>query len=340
MIDILVQAAVRSSLLIIVGGLVLAFGRLRSPHVEKAVWTVLTAASLGMPLLLQIRVAPILPAPLAQVIVGPFAAASGRAAALHALWTVIYLVPAVLLMLRFVWGWTRMRRIRCEAQPVHAPWAAGLDVRASASVSSPVTFGKSILLPAEFATWSAMKLAAAVAHERAHVIHRDCYVLWLARLARCAYWFNPLAWWIARRLGVLAERTSDEAAVECLGSRTDYAELLLQFQASRQSALAVAIVRSSLSSRIERILSGDTLSPALNRWQLALVLTAILPAVALAAMPVGGTASAGSQHPRVVSWGALAAYYPQEAIHKGVGEGVVKLAVTLNPAGEPTHAKV
>lgn len=43
------------------------------------------------------------------------------------------------------------------------------------------------LLPTDFSSWSARKLAAVMAHERAHVLHRDCYVLWIAHLHACVF---------------------------------------------------------------------------------------------------------------------------------------------------------
>ena len=111
-------------------------------------------------------------------------------------------------------------------------------------------------------------------------------MLWLAKLNAHLFWFNPLAWWVERRLAALAEQTSDDAAVESLGNRADYAEILLGLAAERSSALATAMAGSNLSSRIERILSGVALSTVLKRWQLALTVAAILPAVAAAAAAI------------------------------------------------------
>jgi TonB family protein len=156
--------------------------------------------------------------------------------------------------------------------------------------------------------------------------------------------------WVARRLAALAEQTSDDAAIETLGARVEYAEILLGLGMQRSSELAAAMAaRSNLSIRIERILSGVALSPALRRSQLALVIAAVLPAVAIAAAPLqtaaeGGQAStaasaAASLQPRVVSWGRLDTYYPLEAKRKGI-DGFVELAITLDKEGRATDTQI
>ncbi len=354
MIAVVLEAAARSAVLIALVWLILALFRPPNPHLHKALWTSIVVASLGMPLLMQIHVAPAVTAPILHWTVRPHGAAPSPTVSLEALGPSLYLIPAVLLLWRFVQGWRHLWRIRRDARAISAPWAKGLDVRVSAKIPSPATFGTTILLPEECLAWGTPKLAAVVAHESAHVLHRDCYVLWLARLSACVFWFNPLAWWVARRLAELAEQTSDDAALETLGSRSDYAEILLGFgvQRSNQPAAAMA-ARSNLSVRIERILSGVALSPALKRSQMALIIAAVLPAVAAAAAPLqsgatatvaSGPASSGlsaapALQPRVVSWGALGSYYPAEARKHHV-EGLVELAITLDKEGRATDTQI
>src|SRR6185437_13953726 len=122
---------------------------------------------------------------------------------------------------------------------------------------------------------------------RAHVLHRDCYVLWLARLHACLFWINPLAWWLPRRLAVLAETTSDEAAVTALGDGAGYAEILLEFAGQRVTGgVATAMAQTNIARRIERILTGITPSSVPGLAKRLLVLAALLPAVATTAAPM------------------------------------------------------
>ena len=353
MIAVILEAAVRSSALILVVWTALALIHIRNPHHLKAAWTSVVVASLSMPLLMQLHVAPAVVAPILRWTVQPGTDGLTHASSLRGLGLFVYAVPSLVLLGRFAFGWTRLWRIRRESRALSAPWADGFDVRMSERISSPSTFGTTILLPEECSTWGRSKLAAVMAHERAHVVHRDCSVLWLARLNAFIFWFNPLAWWVVRWLAALAEQTSDEAAVENLGNRADYAEILLGLQVQWPSELTTAMASSDLPARIERILSDVKLSPAIKRPQLVLMVSALLPVVALAAAPLqltGTSSESGSQvpaavsgetspEPKVLSGKPLASYYPREAMRKGM-EGMVQLAITLDGAGRATDTQI
>lgn len=360
MTAIALEAAVRSAALILLVRAALAILRVRNPHALKAVWTSVVIASLGMPLLMQVHVVPVVTAPILNWTVRPGGASLTTAADIGLWCALAYLIPAILLLWRNA---SAVRRLWCIRRDSLVPsgvasasWGDSFDVRVSASIASPATFGTTVLLPADYARWSRPTLAAVMAHEGAHVRHRDCYALWLARLHACIFWFNPLAWWITERLANLAEQTSDEAAVQALGNGIDYAEILVDLGARGTTGLAAAMsamAASNLSARIDRILSGVTLSPALRRSQLALICVMVLPAAALAAQPfrpvaaqsaygsqaVGADAGTAPLEPRIVSWGPLKSYYPRAAMRRGI-EGTVCLAITLDSAGRATDTRV
>ncbi|MGH8219213.1 MAG: M56 family metallopeptidase [Steroidobacteraceae bacterium] len=354
MIAVALEAAVRSAVLILLVGAALAALRVRNPHALKAAWTIVVIASLGMPLAMQIHLAPLVTTPMLDWTVDPGGAAPARAVDIRFWGAVVYLIPAIVLLWRNACALRRLWRIRRDSPAPSgvspAPWVHGLDVRVSERIASPATFGTTILLPTDYSVWGRPTLAAVIAHEGAHVRHRDCYALWLARLHACIFWFNPLAWWIMRRLAILAEQTSDEAAVHALGNGIDYAEILLELGARGTTELATAMAASNLPARIDRILAGRTLSPALRRSQLALICAAVLPAVALAAGPFqliatqsaySGQAAAGTGPlaPRILSWVPLSSYYPRAAMRRGI-EGTVCLAVTLDSAGRATDTRI
>jgi GWxTD domain-containing protein len=154
----------------------------------------------------------------------------------------------------------------------------------------PLTIGllrPRILLPMESRKWDDCKLAAVLIHEREHVRRRDPLVEWLSVLNRCIYWFNPLAWWLCRKLSALAEQACDEAVLAQGHDCEEYAEFLLELSRSvkRKGVLVMAlgssIHGSTLSLRIRKILTAG-LSPALSQTRLVLVvalctIAAILP---------------------------------------------------------------
>lgn len=134
----------------------------------------------------------------------------------------------------------------------------------SASIQVPLTVGwvwPRILLPMSWREWDREKLEAVLAHEGTHVRRRDGLIAALAGVNRCIFWFHPLAWWIERRLGLLAELACDEACVAELGDRQRYANLLLEMartvDRSHRRVRAFSMAASShLGQRIESILKG------------------------------------------------------------------------------------
>jgi TonB family protein len=363
-ITLLAEAAARSLALGLIAALGLALTRTRSAHVQKTVWTTVLCASLVMPLLMYSPLGPTIPAPNILLTLRPSVVSEGHTGfGWFVVVTALYWVVAATLAFRYALGLVRMWAIRRKARPLNDTWTAGLDVRATKRIGVPATFGSSVLLPVEFATWSDRKRDAVIAHERSHVVERDCYLLWLARLHTCLFWFNPLAWWIQRKVAALAEATSDDAAVGIVGDRPAYAEILLEFASYGRAANgAVApMARSCVSYRIERIISQTASSrmPTVKRRLLAIA--ALLPAVVFVALPLRGStvgaaradvptsssplnadASQADQTPRITNYGGLAElskYYPPEARNRGIA-GIVDLAVTLDAQGRATDTLI
>jgi beta-lactamase regulating signal transducer with metallopeptidase domain len=148
-----------------------------------------------------------------------------------------------------------------------------------------------ILLPSEWPEWTAEKLMAVIAHERAHVERRDCAVILLAEVNRALYWFHPLAWWLRHRLAMLAEEACDDAAINAAGDRAAYSRHLLEVAsavAGKRGRLiqpGISMARqSNVEHRINTIL--DFRRPLSKRltWATSLLLiAAIVPMIGLAA---------------------------------------------------------
>jgi beta-lactamase regulating signal transducer with metallopeptidase domain len=170
-----------------------------------------------------------------------------------------YLAIAAILLIRILAGMALAFRIRIRASaaadaslPGHA-----MDVRATSELSSPVTIGSTVILPADYAEWDEEKLRIVLAHEYSHVRQRDFYLQLAAAVHMAIFWFSPLGWWLQRKLSDLGEALSDRAGLEQASDPAAYAQVLLEFAAKPRTTLAgVAMARSSnLSSRIERILN-------------------------------------------------------------------------------------
>jgi DUF4097 and DUF4098 domain-containing protein YvlB len=201
----------------------------------------------------------------------------------------IYLAIAAALMLRLVLGLTMALRLWITAMPVPAHAVSGipgpLRLRASTRVSSPLTIGSAILLPADYETWDKEKLRIVLAHERSHIRQGDFYLQLLAGLYAALAWFSPLGWWLKRELADLAEAISDHAGIKEARSHTSYAQILLEFAAApRPTALGVAMARTgSLARRIERLLNDHTFRQSFANGRRALVAVVLVPVALFAA---------------------------------------------------------
>jgi beta-lactamase regulating signal transducer with metallopeptidase domain len=290
MLEALLGAALRTLLLALLVELGLRLLRVRHAQLLLAAWTAVLVASLAMPMLQRYALIAIpvpvnlpvsftslpmaaLPTAAIPTTAGPATDAIGvttpavvatvhHDAAVHqSAWrfwlTTIYLVVAAALLLRLLIGLLLSWHLIRGARPLADNWATDSRVRLSAAVASPVTVGRSILLPADCGSWTAATQQAVLAHERAHVASGDFYVLALSQLNRALFWFNPLSWWLHRRLASLAELNSDDAAMEALGDGPGYAAVLLEM--ARRSAPmlgGVAMARpATMRVRIERVLA-------------------------------------------------------------------------------------
>jgi len=310
MLAILAESALRSVFLGSAVWIGLNLLRVRNPHVHMTSWVMVLVASLSMPLLMHWTTVSItldalpvptpenlwpakspLPEPLRSALppeLGMPVAARGEideAVNWSALAMAIYALVAGILLLRLAIGIYLTWRLACAAKPMRESWTANWRVRMSSVIGGPVTFGSTILLPPQCVDWDLLKRQAVLAHEGAHVVNRDFYVLLLASLNRAVFWFSPFAWWQLIRLAELAEIISDARALEVLEDKLSYAEILLDLvQRVRQAPAGLEMARAcTVRTRVERILAATT-APAKLGWRKRIWTAAvILPVVIVSA---------------------------------------------------------
>lgn len=357
MIPLLLEAAARSLVLGVVVWLALWLLRPRNPHLQKTIWIAVLIASLAMPFALWARMAPSFDMPTYIITLTQSMSDSAQAAPISGLQgllgaaTAVYGLVATALLIRFAIGWFATWRIRRSAIPL-AQAGESLDVRVSPRVASPATFGSTILLPSSSVDWDEATLKAILSHERSHVRSGDCYVQWLARLHACLFWFNPLAWWLNRRLADLAETTSDDAVIELTLDRTAYADLLLEIARHPAPTTVTAAARSNIAARIERIISNIPPASPPRRWVRAAAVLALLPLFVLAAATAqspavpnrvngvtGATANPAEPHMVDIGNARDPSNYPADAARQGV-EGWALVNATLNEEGRVTYVQI
>jgi beta-lactamase regulating signal transducer with metallopeptidase domain len=162
--------------------------------------------------------------------------------------------------------------------------------RESERITVPLTVGwvrPAILLPLEWRDWDPVKVDAVLAHEGAHVRRRDGLIAAIAALNRCIFWFHPLAWWLDRRLALLAELACDEACVVVTGNAEQYAMLLLEMtlvvDASRGRLRGHALAMaggSHMAKRVQSILKeGRMFSKGVSRMGWVAIVLGGIPLV-------------------------------------------------------------
>jgi hypothetical protein len=212
-----------------------------------------------------------------------------------------------------------------------------MNLRSSEFVSSPVTIGSGVVLPADFAEWDAEKLRIVLAHENSHIRQGDFYLQLLAGVYAAIFWFSPLGWWLKRKLSELGEAISDRAALEEAASTASYAQILLEFAAlPRPTLIGVAMARTSnLSHRIERLLNESSFRQAFagsRRMLLAVLLVpvALFAATALVRVEAAGQVSQQAAPPSLSATSLSGQAHPDQA-PDSIGQSTQEPAVPPAP---------
>jgi RND family efflux transporter MFP subunit len=336
-IQFLGEWALRSSILILTGALLLWALRVKDPSVRLAAWTAMLCGSLVMPLLT--GVAPRLPVgmiytathtapPPVQAPVMNFSAAPEppREAPLqetnasrpfdwaHAA-VMMYVLVAAALLLRLCAGIAMSLRLLHRSHPTGRA-VHGIEIRESDRVAAPVTLGiarPAIVLPGDWRLWDGAKLDAVLAHERSHIRRHDPAVQVLSAIHRALLWHNPLSWFLHRRIVRVAEEVSDDAAVAVTRDRAVYAEVLLDFMRRSGGAhvrgagwQGVPMARyGRADQRIHRILDGTALSRGVTRFSVAAILALGSPLayVVAAAQPQSAPQAQAAPSPAAIVQG-------------------------------------
>ena len=199
-----------------------------------------------------------------------------------------YALPAVALLLITLIALLRLVALRSRAQILVDPtWLTalahaqrrmsfknGTALLISNELSSPISWGlvRPVILLNEEALEAHDEAEAIIAHELAHVARLDWAKLMLARVATAIFWFNPLAWVLAREAHQLREEAADDAVLAANIEGTDYAQLLVgvarhECKGLLLGAHGVAPSKGSLRRRVGRVLDATlTRTPATRSW--------------------------------------------------------------------------
>lgn len=284
---------------VIAGGTLLVLQLMRGRSASDRGWI----AHLGLAALAALPLGSVLFPPLevttsyASVLAGAAPAGSSAAWIAAADWLLLaYAVPALCLIALTLLALLRLVLLTARARAVTDDhWLQALTrarrrigftkstaLLASREIASPVSWGvlqpRILLNPDAIATPADAN--AIVAHELAHLARADWAKLVLARASVALFWFNPLAWLLAREAHQLREEAADDAVLAADVEDTAYASLLvgaarLQGNGLLRGAHGVAPARNSLAQRVRRVLDpGLNRSGGGARWAAAMALGA------------------------------------------------------------------
>ena len=151
-----------------------------------------------------------------------------------------------------------------------------------------------IVLPLTANSWTADRIRVVLAHELAHVVRHDWLTQIAADVLRALYWFNPLVWIAGRRLREESERACDDAVLETGVEGSSYAAHLLDvargFSVHRRAWSPAPAIASP--SHLERRVRA-MLDARLNRRPPTLLARIVIAVAAIGAtIPVAALAQA------------------------------------------------
>ena len=183
-----------------------------------------------------------------------------------------------------------------------------------------------VLLPEDVDTWSAGRLRIVVTHELAHIKRLDWLVQIVAELARAAYWFNPLFWFLCRRLRAESELACDDVVLNSGCDAGDYATHLLELARALKTRGRTwsPVLAMAQPPHLERRFIA-MLNSSLSRTPVNRTTVFITSVVALLVMiPVAGVSARKEMKPAVVS--------PEPAVPAAAAVSTVKPAAASSRA--------
>jgi beta-lactamase regulating signal transducer with metallopeptidase domain len=196
---------------------------------------------------------------------------SGRPETSGAVILTVWLLGSAISLFRIGADLAAAARLLSRASP-RGYCAPGVPLLESAEISGPVTVGlfrPAVVIPAT-GVGDTQSLRLVIAHEMAHVERRDCLTQLIVRLACAAYWFNPLFWCAANRIGLERERACDDRVLAAGVDPVGYSRLLVKV-ARRQGrsvprhALTSMAQAAWLEQRIVGILDAAATRGSLSR---------------------------------------------------------------------------
>ncbi|MDR1516658.1 MAG: hypothetical protein LBS52_00915 [Dysgonamonadaceae bacterium] len=192
---------------------------------------------------------------------------------------VIYLVGLMFVIVRYVCGVCRIRRIIASAE--RRPLAGKLDLCISDKLIAPFSWMRQIVLSrADFVAES----DGIINHEKSHALQKHSWDRLLSDVFACFFWFNPFSWLLRREIQSVHEFQADEYVLKQGVNAKQYQLLLIRKSVGEHTfALANNFLQRDLQKRIKMMIKNKT-NPKRQMAYLAL-LPVILLGITLLSVP-------------------------------------------------------
>nr|MDQ6942515.1 M56 family metallopeptidase [Candidatus Eremiobacteraeota bacterium] len=189
----------------------------------------------------------------------------------------------------------RVRGLKRRSSPLDGaladelPWLTEVGpgreiyLRLSYETETPVAIGfrrPVILIPTELASADGLAaIESLILHEHAHLRRNDDWTNLLQRAIERVFWFNPIVWFVGRRIALEREIASDDAVVEKTGEPHAYAtslwKLVREMRMPEHAVVApgALLTRKQITVRIEQLL--DKKRARLHRSPVAALAVAV-----------------------------------------------------------------
>jgi hypothetical protein len=224
------------------------------------------------------------------------------------------LALGLLNLLRQSFAWRRDLRALGPRRPLGdgfparflLPCHARVRFTSAPGLAVPAVVGAhEICLPAHYAQrFSAAELQAVLAHELAHVQHRDLDWARLTGAAAALFFFQPILRIARREIATIAEFRADQLAIRHTGDRHALVRALIRCAAQTSAAMPLGVLtlrgESRFVHRVRRILDPAVPHSSASRhgpWILAgLLLVGFLPSFTLLRRPPRHEAEIVTRH--------------------------------------------
>ena len=265
LMGLLVEAAVKSSLIVAAGLIAVACLRHRAAALRHWILSAAIVAAMASPVLGLVTPAWRIPLdalrrPIPIAVATPTAArvparpvpgsgkpqtAATSMAGAAALVSTVWIAGAAASFLILLAGLGRLAWIGASARRVAGGrWAGAAEAAArELGLRRPVVILQSdhpallvtwgflspkVILPRTAQDWTDARIRVVVSHELAHIKRGDWLIQMLAEVLRAACWYNPLMWIACRRLRLESEQATDDAVLHNGITGSEYAEHLLE----------------------------------------------------------------------------------------------------------------